>query len=184
MEALYVCLFSNGHIKVGRSTNPDARIAQHVARVSCMGVELVSREVVLCANSSSRREADLIARCAEAAERRFQSEWFAGLDFATVCQWAREAAGYELPADCGATFGMRLRHARAIAGMTQADLGRGMGNEGADLMKASVSAWEVDRSSPNVDQLRLICDRLCVSADWLLFGAPSRIEQTQFQEAA
>ncbi len=30
MNYLYVCLFSNGHIKVGRSINPMARIADRV----------------------------------------------------------------------------------------------------------------------------------------------------------
>ena len=29
MEYLYVCHFSNGHIKVGRSIDPKSRIASH-----------------------------------------------------------------------------------------------------------------------------------------------------------
>ena len=41
MSFLYVCLFSNGHLKVGRSVNALARISQHEERVSCLGVELV-----------------------------------------------------------------------------------------------------------------------------------------------
>ena len=36
MSALYVCLFSNGHLKVGRSVNALARISQHEERVSCL----------------------------------------------------------------------------------------------------------------------------------------------------
>ncbi len=34
MEYLYVCHFSNGHIKVGRSIDPRARIAAHADRVA------------------------------------------------------------------------------------------------------------------------------------------------------
>ena len=33
MISLYVCLFSNGHLKVGRSVNALARISQHEERV-------------------------------------------------------------------------------------------------------------------------------------------------------
>ena len=33
MNFLYVCLFSNGHLKVGRSVNALARISQHEERV-------------------------------------------------------------------------------------------------------------------------------------------------------
>ncbi len=36
MISLYVCLFSNGHLKVGRSVNALARISQHEERVSCL----------------------------------------------------------------------------------------------------------------------------------------------------
>jgi len=34
MEYLYVCHFSNGHIKVGRSIHPKSRIASHADRVA------------------------------------------------------------------------------------------------------------------------------------------------------
>ena len=43
MSALYVCLFSNGHLKVGRSAYALARIAQHEERVSCLGALKVLR---------------------------------------------------------------------------------------------------------------------------------------------
>ena len=45
MSFLYVCLFSNGHLKVGRSVNALARISQHEERVSCLGVELVDYQL-------------------------------------------------------------------------------------------------------------------------------------------
>ena len=37
MSSLYVCLFSNGHLKVGRSVNALARISQHEERVEHEG---------------------------------------------------------------------------------------------------------------------------------------------------
>jgi hypothetical protein len=92
MESLYVCLFSNGHIKVGRSIDPKSRIATHVDRVACLGVALDTSYVTECANAADFRERVLIDRCAQAAAERFQSEWFAGLDFAEVTKWAYAAA--------------------------------------------------------------------------------------------
>jgi DNA-binding XRE family transcriptional regulator len=175
MESLYVCLFSNGHIKVGRSNDPKSRIAQHADRVSCMGVELISSESFACENAIARREQILIARCVEAATRRFANEWFDGLEYLTVCGWALEAAAMEFEDVAqGESFGARLRQARVAAGMTQTDLGRGVLPDGSDASKATVSHWEVERTSPSVPQLRLLCERLGVSADFLLFGSSVR----------
>ena len=38
MSFLYVCLFSNGHLKVGRSVNALARISRHEERAYMEGV--------------------------------------------------------------------------------------------------------------------------------------------------
>jgi len=51
MDNLYVCHFSNGHIKVGRSVDPMARIAAHADRVGCLGIELVEHFLALCTQS-------------------------------------------------------------------------------------------------------------------------------------
>lgn len=96
MDSLYVCRFSNGHIKVGRSIDPNSRIAQHADRVACMGVELDQSYVTECPDSSDARERRLIAKCAERATARFQSEWFAGLAFDEVCKWAYDSAHSDL----------------------------------------------------------------------------------------
>lgn len=88
MEWLYVCHFSNGHIKVGRSIDPTGRIASHADRVSCLGIELVEHFVAVCDGSAMSKEAALIARCTEAATRRNKNEWFEGLDYPQVCEWA------------------------------------------------------------------------------------------------
>lgn len=91
-DFLYVCHFSNGHIKVGRSIEPMGRIAAHVDRVACFGVELSEHFIAECVGASEPRESHLIARCAEAAKQRHKHEWFTGLDYLTVCDWAHDAA--------------------------------------------------------------------------------------------
>ena len=69
-------------------------------------------------------------------------------------------------------FCERLRAARQAANLTQAQLGEGLGKEGADLGKGAVSSWEVGMSTPSPHQLALICRRLGVSADRLLDTVP------------
>jgi hypothetical protein len=91
-ESLYVCRFSNGHIKVGRSIDPNSRIATHADRVACMGVSLESSYITECPNACEARERILIDACVKAGATRFQSEWFAGLDFDEVCKWSYAAA--------------------------------------------------------------------------------------------
>lgn len=88
MESLYVCHFSNGHIKVGRSIEPMGRIAAHADRVACLGVELVEHFIVECDGPAIGRETNLISRCADAASKRNKNEWFEGLDYPQVCEWA------------------------------------------------------------------------------------------------
>ena len=92
MNYLYVCHFSNGHIKVGRSINPMARIASHEDRVSCLGVELVEHRIFECVGHVVPAEAELIRRCGEAASKTNKNEWFEGLDFLEACDLAHVAA--------------------------------------------------------------------------------------------
>lgn len=91
MESLYVCLFSNGHIKVGRSATPSARVSQHADRVKCLGIWL-DRVDYWSALNAVMAEAQLIGKCASKASARHDNEWFTGLVYDEVCQWAGEAA--------------------------------------------------------------------------------------------
>jgi hypothetical protein len=97
MDSLYVCLFSNDQIKVGRTTNLPARIKQHCDRVACVGVVLTDLTHWICEEHVEARERWLIDLCAGTASNRFQNEWFTGLDFNTVRSWARQAAKLEIP---------------------------------------------------------------------------------------
>ncbi len=88
MSHLYVCHFSSGHIKVGRSIDPVARVAQHADRVACVGIELVEYRTFECAGDAFMAEAALIERCDTECTRRLKSEWFEGLTFESACEWA------------------------------------------------------------------------------------------------
>ena len=84
MEYLYVCHFSNGHIKVGRSIDPSSRIAQHADRVACVGINVANHFIVECVGPSHQAEFELIRECAVRAKKRNKSEWFEGLDYDVV----------------------------------------------------------------------------------------------------
>ena len=71
------------------------------------------------------------------------------------------------------SFGARLTEARKRKGLTQTQLGEGLGTDGADCSKAVVYGWEKDQHFPRVDQLALLCRRLDTTADYLLFGQVS-----------
>lgn len=97
MEALYVCLFSNGVVKVGRSINPSMRVAQHADRVACFGITLERWRSVQCTDNVEQREALLIERCVAQASNRHNHEWFEGLDFEEACIWSADLATAALP---------------------------------------------------------------------------------------
>jgi predicted GIY-YIG superfamily endonuclease len=127
-ESLYVCAFDNGAIKVGRSIDPVARIAQHEERVSCAGVLLAQKHIVECVGHTASAESALIARCADSATKRLKHEWFFGLAYSDVCDWANEYAKAERPAvvitrgeDGRIDFSAVIR-ALSAAGVNQVDM--------------------------------------------------------------
>lgn len=97
MQYLYACLFSNGHVKVGRSTDPASRIAAHEDRVSCLGIDLDQYRIYECAGYVVTAEARLIEECAKAAEQINKNEWFVGLSFEWACTVAKACAAIQYP---------------------------------------------------------------------------------------
>lgn len=73
------------------------------------------------------------------------------------------------------TFGQRLRRAILAADVTQTRLGEDVGRT-----KGAVSQWVNDESEPDLRTLAKICERLQVSADYLVRGIEARYldEQT------
>lgn len=72
------------------------------------------------------------------------------------------------------SLGYRLCEARKARGWTQADLAEGLSATGEDMSKAAVSAWERNTRQPSAKQLAILCERLGVTADYLLFGRVAR----------
>lgn len=87
-QHIYVCLFSNGFIKVGRSINPEKRILSHAERVSCFGVQLTEHVVYKCSFEIKLVELALIRKCESLALKRHKNEWFEGLDYQQVVSLA------------------------------------------------------------------------------------------------
>ncbi len=171
MSFLYACLFSNGAIKVGRSSEPEARRQQHASRVACVGITMVEFRAAQVMGSAVHAEARLIDLCAQNATAQHRDEWFEGVAFDGAVDWMLAIAADESvqPPQCASSsFGARLSIARRNAGLTQEQLGVEVGPDGRDLGKGAVSSWEVNRSQPSATQVAQLCKRLNVSADWLL----------------
>lgn len=144
MEYLYVCHFSNGHIKVGRSINPASRIASHVERVSCVGIELIEHHSALCVGRSAPAEAELISKCAELATAQYKNEWFSGIDFQDACAFANDAANsrHERSLMNVLTLIEELGGTNAVAGLL-------------NLKPPSVSDWKSNGRIPDDKLIRL-----------------------------
>lgn len=63
------------------------------------------------------------------------------------------------------TMGGRMLRARDAAGLSIADLAARLG-----VRKATVQAWENDRSQPRANKMQMIAGLLNVSLSWLLHG--------------
>jgi hypothetical protein len=92
MKSLYVCLFSNGIIKVGRGTRAEKRIKDHRARGETMGIEMVNHFIAECPGDLQAAECALIQWCSERCTKRMRSEWFIGVDYAQAVDKAQELA--------------------------------------------------------------------------------------------
>ena len=87
-QHLYACLFSNGIVKIGRSSSPVARIAQHEARLLVAGIDLMESHVGECMGDIVQAELALIRKCdAVLGSIKRGNEWFENLVFADVRGW-------------------------------------------------------------------------------------------------
>lgn len=127
MEYLYVCHFSNGHIKVGRSIDPKSRIAAHAERVACVGIELIEHHIAPCVGYSAPVETELIRKCAELATARHKNEWFSGVDFGDACSFADHCATQKhifKPRSTAVTFWSFLVAQLVESGLTQVEIAK------------------------------------------------------------
>lgn len=63
------------------------------------------------------------------------------------------------------TLGGRLLRARLASGMSALELAKGTA-----VKKATIEAWEADRSEPRSNKIPTLAGLLGVSATWLLYG--------------
>lgn len=86
---IYAILFSNGMVKVGKTSNVERRIAQHAERVICIGVTIVKTFVRDCGGdgSASSVERKVIKWCQKMCDHRFSKEWFSGVGFDELCRF-------------------------------------------------------------------------------------------------
>jgi|GEM_PF-567267 len=145
-QFLYVCGFSNGFVKVGRSSDPSSRIAQHEERVSCLGILLNESHTVECAAHVLSAESALIELCAAAASGRNKNEWFDGLNFDEVCKWAEQCA-----TQLASSAISSIRVIRERLGVTQTALADGMG-----CTQGNVGHYERGQTIPPDAAKRLI----------------------------
>lgn len=91
-QHLYAVHFATGLTKVGRSSRPTRRVAEHIGRASRDEARVVASHSALVVGNVITAEAALIARCKVAATERRGHEWFVGLDMDEVRGWVDEAA--------------------------------------------------------------------------------------------
>lgn len=172
---LYVCLFSTGHIKVGRSVHPKSRIAAHADMVAGLGIELIESHSVECVGNSTHAEDELIQICAKAATRRNKNEWFEGLDFYAVLQWAHECAQNvtvgEQPTTQYKTLEKNIHIQRAIAAMGgQSSTAQKLGID----KPATVYQWRIQgripaKYCPDIEvRTGIPCELLNADVPWAL----------------
>jgi hypothetical protein len=107
-ESLYGVLFSNGMVKVGRTTNPGRRIKQHAERLAILDIRVTESHSAACAGPGTDAERALIRRCDEVGRRPKKTEWFTGLKFGVVRQWVNECAALVDAPHEGGEFGRRF----------------------------------------------------------------------------
>jgi hypothetical protein len=86
MTCIYALGFSNGVVKVGRTTNLVARYRQHRFWASTHGMRITSRYGYPATDTNPlEHERRLIEFCAERWQRARGREYFADADFPAIC---------------------------------------------------------------------------------------------------
>lgn len=152
-QYLYVCHFSNGHIKVGRSVHPQSRIASHAERVACFGIELVEHYIVECTGHGAPAETKLIGHCSGLASKRHKSEWFEGLEYLDICEFANACATQIHPIGSVSRITEIIRKFRSPPfSFSQAEITRRTG-----ISQSRISRWENgDVAAGADDALKLV----------------------------
>lgn len=88
---LYLCLFSDGTLKVGRGSDPGKRITAHSGAGSCFGISMVKSDIVPC-DRIKQAERRLIKWCEQRCSLKACKEWFKGVNYDECLEVAQQLA--------------------------------------------------------------------------------------------
>lgn len=91
VDAIYVCQFSQGTIKIGMGADPAARLASHKAAGAVFGITVVRADIIPC-ELPRKAEKLLIEWCAGNSTACNGREWFDGVDYDACLAAAQTAA--------------------------------------------------------------------------------------------
>lgn len=94
---LYAAEFSNGVVKVGRSTRPEQRRVEHATPAAGLGLAMTRWATAPIIGDDLLAEQDALAQCAAIATSVNMAEWFVGVAFDAAVDAIKAAAakGYE-----------------------------------------------------------------------------------------
>lgn len=87
-DYLYLCLFDNGTIKIGRTRSINQRITTHIGFADRFGIKMIRHESIVCSNSK-KAEKDLIQWCQKNSSHVSGREWFQGILFDECFSYAK-----------------------------------------------------------------------------------------------
>lgn len=125
---IYVLGFSDNTVKVGRTTDPKARLLKHRATSRQDNAEMVSQWVSVQHGNSDQTEALLIEFCRKHGRKHRGNEWFSGVPYEKVLTYAKAlelapsqktcyCGQHVVPADC------QMPHRHDLEGFMRRDLG-------------------------------------------------------------
>lgn len=138
---VYAIAFCSGTVKVGKTTSPDHRLARYKQTAAMHGDSILNLWMSSSHPQFERNERSLIAFCASRGERVAGREYFRGVPFAGVLEFAQSLSYFSF-ADIG------IYHLGPDA--TVADV------KAACAQMAEITEylqWKVDHMSAQLDQL-------------------------------
>lgn len=87
---LYVIHFATGMVKVGWSKQASIRVAQQTKGAWSLGVDTRETWQSEATHATKGHERELITWCVEHSTEQRAAEYFAGLDFKTTCDQAKQ----------------------------------------------------------------------------------------------
>lgn len=100
---VYVLGFSDNTVKIGRTTDPKARLLKHRAAGRQDNAEMVQQWISVQHGNSNQTEALLIEFCRKHGQKHRGDEWFSGVPYQKVLTYAKalELAPSQMTCYCG-----------------------------------------------------------------------------------